>query len=94
VKRADLIRHPDAHGCLLFREGAKHSVYFNPVAQRTSIVPRQREVKNPTAIPIRKQLGMPDARFAETRQSIYHDRSIGFAGLNSGDEVVGLSPKC
>jgi mRNA interferase HicA len=46
VKRADLIRHPDAHGCLLFREGAKHSVYFNPAAQRTSIVPRQRVVKN------------------------------------------------
>jgi len=51
VKRVDLIHHLEAHGCLLFREGAKHSVYFNPVAQRTSTVPRHREVKNPHGDP-------------------------------------------
>jgi mRNA interferase HicA len=44
----------------LVREGANHSVYSNPVGQRTSTVPRHREVKNPTAIRICKQLDVPD----------------------------------
>jgi mRNA interferase HicA len=50
VKRIDLIRHLESHGCLLVREGANRSVYHNPAAQRTGTVPRHREVKNPTAI--------------------------------------------
>lgn len=60
MKRIDLIRHLESHGCALLREGANHSVYYNPVAQRTSTVPRHREVKNPTAIKICKQLAVPD----------------------------------
>jgi len=60
MKRQDLIRHLEANGCLLLREGAKHSVYYNAAAQRTSTVPRHREVKNPTALRICKQLEVPD----------------------------------
>jgi len=60
VKRTDLIRHLEAQGCRLLREGAKHSVYYNPAVQRTSTVPRHKEVKNPTAIRICKQLSVPD----------------------------------
>jgi len=45
---------------VLLREGANHSVYHNPAVQRTSTVPRHREVKNPTAIRICKQLAVPD----------------------------------
>lgn len=60
MKRVDLIRHQEQNGCLLLREGARHSVYYNPAAQRTSTVPRHREVKNPTAIRICKQLSVPD----------------------------------
>ncbi len=60
VKRADLVRHQEAHGCVLLREGGRHSVYYNRSAQRTSTVPRHREVKNPTAIHICKQLNVPD----------------------------------
>jgi len=59
VKRTDLIRHLEAQGCRLLREGAKHSVYY-PAVQRTSTVPRHKEVKNPTAIRICKQLSVPD----------------------------------
>jgi predicted RNA binding protein YcfA (HicA-like mRNA interferase family) len=55
VKRVDLIRHLEANGCMLIREGAKHSVYYNSAAQRTSTVPRNKEVKN-----ICKQLAVPD----------------------------------
>ena len=47
MKHQDLIRHLEANGCVLVREGAKHSVYYNSAAQRTSTVPRHREVKNP-----------------------------------------------
>jgi predicted RNA binding protein YcfA (HicA-like mRNA interferase family) len=60
MQRRELIRHLESHGCTLLREGAKHSVYYNSSAQRTSTVPRHREVKNPTAIRICKQLGVPD----------------------------------
>jgi len=60
VRRADLIRHLEAHGCRLLREGAKHGVYYNFAAQRTSTVPRHKEVKNPTAVRICKQLLVPD----------------------------------
>jgi predicted RNA binding protein YcfA (HicA-like mRNA interferase family) len=44
VKRVDLIRHLESHGCRLLREGANHSVYVNPVARKTSTVPRHREI--------------------------------------------------
>jgi len=30
MKRADLIRHIESHGCVFVREGAKHTVYRNP----------------------------------------------------------------
>ena len=60
MKRADLVRHLEENGCVLLREGGKHSVYWNPKAQCTSTVPRHREVKNPTAIRICKQLGVSD----------------------------------
>jgi predicted RNA binding protein YcfA (HicA-like mRNA interferase family) len=60
VKRTDLVRHLEANGCVLLREGGKHSVYYNPKAQRTSTVPRHNEVKNPTAIRICRQLLVSD----------------------------------
>ncbi|HEY4901429.1 MAG TPA: type II toxin-antitoxin system HicA family toxin [Terriglobales bacterium] len=60
MKRTDLVRHLESNGCVLLREGGKHSVYHNPKAQRTSTVPRHKEVKNPTAIRICRQLMVPD----------------------------------
>jgi len=46
VKRVDLIRHLEAQGCRLLREGGSHSVYFNPEKRRVSTVPRHREVND------------------------------------------------
>ena len=46
MKRIDLIRHLVFHGCELFREGGSHSVYINREAQRSSAVPRHREVND------------------------------------------------
>jgi mRNA interferase HicA len=48
MQRRELIRHLEGHGCVLLREGAKHSVYYNRNTQRTATVPRHREIKNPT----------------------------------------------
>ena len=44
LKRRDLIRHPEAHGCRLRREGGRHSVYVNPATGATSAVPRHTEI--------------------------------------------------
>jgi len=46
VKRVQLVRHLESQGCLLLREGGRHSVYVNPDAGRTSTVPRHREVND------------------------------------------------
>jgi mRNA interferase HicA len=48
MQRRELIRHLEGHGCVLLREGAKHSVYYHRNTQRTATVPRHREIKNPT----------------------------------------------
>ncbi|MCC7195983.1 MAG: type II toxin-antitoxin system HicA family toxin [Gemmatimonadaceae bacterium] len=59
MKRADLIRHLDAHGCRLLREGGSHSVYINPAARKVSTVPRHREVKEYLARKICRDLEVP-----------------------------------
>ena len=46
MERRDLIQHLERHGCELLREGAKHSLYFNPANEQTSAVPRHREVND------------------------------------------------
>jgi len=44
MKRYDLVQHLLHEGCVLVREGAKHSVFFNPALQRSSTVPRHKEI--------------------------------------------------
>ena len=46
MKRIDLIRYLMSHGCELFREGSNHSVYINRETQRSSAVPRHREIND------------------------------------------------
>ncbi len=58
MKRGDLLRHLEAHGCQLLREGANHSVYVNRPARRTSTVPRHREINEFLAQKICKDLGV------------------------------------
>jgi mRNA interferase HicA len=59
VKRVDLIRHLESHGCRLLREGGSHSVYVNPAVRRTSTVPRHREVDDFLARKICRDLEIP-----------------------------------
>jgi predicted RNA binding protein YcfA (HicA-like mRNA interferase family) len=60
VKRVDLIRHVEHHGCLLHREGGSHSVYVNRAARKTSTVPRHREINDYLARKICRDLEIPE----------------------------------
>jgi predicted RNA binding protein YcfA (HicA-like mRNA interferase family) len=44
MKRANLIRHLEKNGCEFLREGGNHTVYVNRKTQKSSSVPRHREV--------------------------------------------------
>ncbi len=46
MKRLDLIRHLEDQGCEFLREGSKHTVYVNRQTQKTSTVPRHREIND------------------------------------------------
>lgn len=58
MKRKDLIRHLLREGCVFIREGAKHSVFFNPLLKKTSTVPRHKEIDNFLAKKICRDLGI------------------------------------
>lgn len=58
MNRRDLIRHIIGEGCIFLREGAKHSVFFNPLTRRSSTVPRHSEIDNHLAKKICQDLGI------------------------------------
>jgi len=60
VKRRDLIRHLESHGCEFLREGGNHTVYVNRRARKTSTVPRHREVDDQLARKICRDLDIPE----------------------------------
>ena len=60
MKRRDLIRHLESHGCELFREGGNHSVYINRRGKKTSTVPRHREVNDFLARKICRDLSIAE----------------------------------
>ena len=59
MKRHDLVRHLQAHGCDLPREGRRHSVFVNPAVEATSAVPRHSEVNEFLARKICRDLQIP-----------------------------------
>ena len=44
MKRRDLVKHLERHGCYLDREGKKHTIYRNPETGRCAAVSRHREI--------------------------------------------------
>ncbi|MFH1269083.1 MAG: type II toxin-antitoxin system HicA family toxin [Planctomycetota bacterium] len=58
MKRKELLRHLRAHGCELFREGGRHSIYWNPSTRMTSSVPRHSEIDDFLAKKICRDLGV------------------------------------
>jgi predicted RNA binding protein YcfA (HicA-like mRNA interferase family) len=59
VKRRDLVRHLESHGCELLREGGNHSVYVNRRVRKASSVPRHREINDHLARKICRDLEVP-----------------------------------
>ncbi len=61
MKRYELIDHLKRHGCVLVREGGRHSVYASPSGKRAP-VPRHNEIDNRLARTICDQLQIPSIR--------------------------------
>lgn len=59
MKRKQFIKHLMKHGCELLREGAKHSVFVNRTAQKSSTVPRHQEIYDNLVRKICKDLEIP-----------------------------------
>jgi mRNA interferase HicA len=59
MKRLDLIRHLERHGCKFLREGGNHTIYVNSGQKKVSSVPRHREILEFTARKICKDLAVP-----------------------------------
>jgi predicted RNA binding protein YcfA (HicA-like mRNA interferase family) len=54
-----LIRHLAQQGCVLAREGGRHTIYRNPANERRASVPRHREIADLLARKICQQLQIP-----------------------------------
>lgn len=60
MKRRELVRHLEKHGCQLDREGGKHSQYRNPAKGKTSAVPRHAEINDILVRKICRDLEIPE----------------------------------
>jgi mRNA interferase HicA len=58
MKRRFLLKHLNRHGCVIVREGSRHTIVRNPTNGAVSQVPRHREIKTTTARAICKDLGI------------------------------------
>jgi mRNA interferase HicA len=58
VKRRDLIKYLQSHGCFLVREGGNHSWWSNAERNRRSSIPRHNEVNDFLARKICRDLGV------------------------------------
>jgi hypothetical protein len=59
MKRKDLVSYLLCNGCIHVREGARHSVFYNPLYQKMSTVPRHNEIDSFLGKKICKDLGIP-----------------------------------
>jgi predicted RNA binding protein YcfA (HicA-like mRNA interferase family) len=59
MKRVALIKYLQQQGCVLLREGGRHSVYVNTANNRTSAVPRHTEIADLLARKICRDLDIP-----------------------------------
>jgi mRNA interferase HicA len=59
MKRRELIRRLEAHGCAMKREGESHTIYWNPKTGRREPVPRHSEIPDLLARKICRCLEVP-----------------------------------
>jgi hypothetical protein len=60
MKIRELLRHLQAHGCRLEREGAKHSLWLNPETHEVESVPRHAEIGKHLSRKICRNLSVPE----------------------------------
>ena len=60
MKRRDLLRHLEQHGCEFLREGGNLTIYVNRKARKSSSIPRHREVFEFLARKICQDLAVPE----------------------------------
>jgi len=58
MKRRYLLKYLDRHGCIVVREGRRHTIVRNTGSGAETQVPRHREIKTATAKGICKDLGI------------------------------------
>src|SRR2546430_15821958 len=87
MKRRDLVRYLEDHGCELLREGSRHSVFVNRATGRSSTVPRHNEVNDFTAVEVLPQLPNPTAQTTSHPPPAAHARAL--LGRVYGDHCVG-----
>ncbi|HEY1266014.1 MAG TPA: type II toxin-antitoxin system HicA family toxin [Candidatus Binatia bacterium] len=62
MKRIELIRHLEAQGCEMLREGGNHTIYVNRQQRKSSSVPRHREINDYLARKICRDLGIAEIK--------------------------------
>jgi mRNA interferase HicA len=62
MKRNELLRYLRDHGCMLLREGGRHSWWHNPSQNKRPAIPRHAEISDILAVKICKDLGVPPAK--------------------------------
>lgn len=60
MKRRELLRHLQPHGCLIEREGGKHSLWLNPSTGAVEAVPRHTEIGEHLSRKICAKLSVPE----------------------------------
>ena len=58
-ERRELIRYLEENSCLFLKEGGRQTIYYNPLNNRTSAVPRHAEIVDILAAKICKDLDIP-----------------------------------
>jgi len=62
MKRKDFLRHLESYGCEFLREGGSHTIYVNRLVQRSSAIPRHREVNDLLVRKICRDLQIPEPK--------------------------------
>jgi len=62
MKLRNLIDHLTSNGCVLLREGGRHTIFCNLNTKKTSSVPRHAEINDHLAKKICKDLGIAEPR--------------------------------
>lgn len=62
MKRRKLLRYLLQHGYVVLREGAGHTIVYNPETRRRTAVPRHPEIPPNVVWEICKQLDVPKPR--------------------------------